>query len=67
MEEGQFKVFYECDPKKHTKCPKTSCKLHGGVCHRTTNVMYAEDPTKPLLVIPMTQEIYDEIMRKGND
>lgn len=34
---------YLCDPKKHTKCPKTRCAEHGGPCRHTRYKIYAKE------------------------
>jgi hypothetical protein len=61
VEEGEFSVLYECNPEKNEQCNKKSCSINGGPCHQTTNVMYAKDSTKATMVIPMSQEAFDEL------
>lgn len=48
------KIYYECDPEKHTECSKTNCWVNGGPCKHTTHIEFAQDPNAPVkLVLPV--------------
>ena len=66
-QEGEFSVLYECDPAKNEKCKKTDCHLTGGLCSKTRNVLYAKDATKAIMVIPMSQEEFNELKNEEGE
>ena len=45
------KIFYTCDPEKHTECSKTECYLHGGRCSKTKNAAFAKEPVTIVHVV----------------
>lgn len=58
--------FFTCDPDKNVNCKKTACYINGGPCMQTTNIAYAKNANVKL-VIPMSQEEYDELMEAENE
>ena len=58
-------TLYYCDPELNTACSKKNCYINGGICESTRNIQYAKKPVEKLvLVLPMSQEEFDEL-KKG--
>lgn len=36
-------MLYECDPSKNSDCKKSDCHKLGGICHLTSNILYAKE------------------------
>ena len=66
-QEGEFSVFYECNPEKNVQCGKEHCHINGGPCTQTKNVMYAVDATKATMIIPMSQEEFNELKNEEGE
>lgn len=48
----ETKVIFLCDPKKNTRCKKTSCYLNGGDCRGTLHPAFSllDTDGKPMIL-----------------